>query len=47
MTAAFHSESDLPERARDEQRALGLTEFMSNLSEEGKKYYATTVSGDR
>ncbi|KAI0340439.1 hypothetical protein BDW22DRAFT_1486269 [Trametopsis cervina] len=26
----------------DEQRALGLTEFMANLSPEGKEYYRTT-----
>lgn len=29
---------------RDEQRALGMTDFMSKLSDAGKEYYKTTVS---
>ncbi|KAF7792946.1 hypothetical protein EIP86_004049 [Pleurotus ostreatoroseus] len=28
----------------EEQRALGLTEFMDSLSAEGKEYYKTTAS---
>ena len=33
--------SNLP--TREERRALGLTEFMNDLSPEGKEYYKTTV----